>query len=140
MKFRLGTIFLVVAIVSLLIVYIPPFLDWLNNPPSVTLESVVREFNESQDTPSSLKSITESEVVAAINSDLPKLIEAERVKQVLRRIATKRRAPLSTKIDYVPVPQNDLSTEDHVAVNLSFQVHTKNRDCAIEIRSVPSTK
>ena len=128
------------AIVAILMGSVPSILDWVNNPPSVSLSSVVKTFNESQEMRIRPESVTGDDIVASINAELPNLVEAERMKKVLRRIAKKRRVPLDTKIECIPVLPADLLAKNQMVVSLSFLAHTKNRRVTIPIRSNPTTK
>ena len=129
-----------VAVVAILIVFLPPMLDWATNPYSIPLSRIVAEFNQSSAAPTALKNITERDVIDAINSQLPSIAEGERVKQVLRRIARKRRVPLSTAIECSSLPPADSAALARSAASLTFVVHTGNRRCTIPIRTITHVK
>ena len=121
MTFRLRTMFAVAAIIAGMIVFLPPAIDWWENPPSVPLSTVVATFNDFEEQRFRPHNLTEDEVVASIESQLPGLVAAERVKQVLRRITKNQRVPPSTKIIYQPIPIDTPPDQVNESVWLLFE-------------------
>ena len=117
-------------------VAVSPLYDWYTNPTSVPLSTVVVAFNESKAGRNTPQDVTEKEIGAAINSQLPTLVAAERVKRILRRIADKPRVPPSTTIDHFPVLPASPSGQKYWATNLDFMTGPKsgNRPYSIRIR------
>lgn len=120
LTFRLRTLFIFVAVVAVSMIILPPLLDWSMNPPSVPLSRVVTAYNVSNANRDSTKQITEDEIVDAIESQLPMLVEAERIKKTLRRIVHNRRVPPSTTIEQLPASSFIGSGNSGSTTNLNF--------------------
>ena len=97
MRFQIRTLLLGVALFAVTMTVLPPLYDWLTNPPSRPLSNAVETFND-LNTNNTHVALTETEVISSIKSQLPTLVEAERVKKILRRIVKTRRVPPSTTI------------------------------------------
>ena len=119
MRFRIRTLLLIVALFAVTIAALPPLYDWLTNPPSLPLSNVIETFNYSSPNNNTHVGLTEAEVISSIKSQLPTLVEAERVKKVLRRIVRKRRVPPSTTI-------RQTTTLDPSALNATNTTTTLN--------------
>ena len=127
------------AIVALLMASIPPLYDWCTNPPSLPLSTVVVTFNQSEARRSTSKDVAEEEIIAAIKSQLPTLVEAERVRKILRRIVRDHRVPLSTTIDQIAVLPDSASAKKYWATNLAFKSgpESGNRPVSVRIQENP---
>ncbi len=119
--YRLSSMLLLMAVVAVLMVAIPRLYDWCTNPPSMSLSTVVVRFNQSESRRSRTKDVTEEEIIAAIESQLPTLVEGERVKQIFRRIVKDRRVPPSTTINVLAVAADSGSDHENWATNLTFK-------------------
>ena len=125
------------AIVAGLIAAFPPLYDWCINPTSVPLSTVVASFNKSKSLEDALQDITTEEIVTVIKSQLPTLVESERVKNILRRIASKQRVPASTAIEQVSV-RRAATDQPYYSTNLHFMADGGYRQVRIRIREGPN--
>ena len=119
-KFGLRAMFIAVTVAAVLVVTMPAFYDWLTNPPSVPLTMAVAAFNESNPERLGSQALTEKEIVEAIKTQLPTLVAAERVKQILRRIVKDQRVPPTTVIVRVHNSAESTSGTESSATHLNF--------------------
>jgi len=93
LRFRLRTLIPTVAVVAFMIVSGRNLYDWYSSTP---LADTVASFNAQTRHDSVGKhepAITEEEIVAAVDSQLPKLDATDQVKKIYARIARSRRLP-----------------------------------------------
>ena len=122
-QFGLRTLFALLTTIAILIVVSIKIYDWYTSVPISVALSNFNSANASGLLEANQSILTESELVTAIDTQIPELDASEQVKSIYNRIAKSRRIPRGANLDLFPVIDSNTDKKPRLwCINLEIRM------------------